>query len=385
MQMCADWSYPTSIRFGAGRINELADVCASAGMRRPLLVTDPVLATFPMIEDALSQCRAAGLGVALFSNLKPNPTGANVEAGAKIFREGGHDGVIAFGGGSAIDCGKAIAFLHGQSRPLWDYEDVDDWWSRADSDAIAPVIAVPTTAGTGSEVGRASVIVKETTLEKKIIFHPRMMPAGVICDPQLTVGMPPVLTAGVGLDAFAHCLEAYCAPTFHPQSEGIALEGMRLVKDALGDAVKDGTDIKARAKMLAAASMGAVAFQKGLGAIHSLSHPIGAIYDTHHGMTNAVIMPYVLAFNRDAIEEKIERLSAFLGIERNFDALMKWLIDIRSEIHVPHTLKEFGVDDAQVQKVSEMAAIDPTAATNPIKLDATAAREIFEAAYTGRL
>ncbi|VAW04303.1 Alcohol dehydrogenase [hydrothermal vent metagenome] len=385
MQMRADWSYPTSIRFGAGRIDELADVCASVGMRRPLLVTDPVLAKFPMIEDALSQCRAASLGVALFSDLKPNPTGANIDAGAKIFRDGGHDGVIAFGGGSAIDCGKAIAFLHGQSRVLWDYEDVDDWWRRADSDAIAPVIAVPTTAGTGSEVGRASVIVREATLEKKIIFHPRMMPVCVICDPQLTVGMPPVLTAGVGLDAFAHCLEAYCAPIFHPQSEGIAIEGMRLVKDALGDAVKDGANIEARAKMLAAASMGAVAFQKGLGAIHSLSHPIGALYDTHHGMTNAVIMPYALAFNRKAIEEKIERLSAFLGIDGKFDGLMKWLIDLRSEINVPHTLKDFGVDDAQVQKISEMAAIDPTAATNPVKLDAAGAREIFEAAYTGRL
>jgi alcohol dehydrogenase len=385
MQMHADWSYPTSIQFGAGRINELADVCASVGMRRPLLVTDPVLAKFPMIEDALAQCRAAGLGVALFSDLKPNPTGANVDAGAKIFRDGGHDGVIAFGGGSAIDCGKAIAFLHGQSRVLWDYEDVDDWWSRADSDAIAPVVAVPTTAGTGSEVGRASVIVREETLEKKIIFHPRMMPVCVIADPQLTVGMPPVLTAGVGLDAFAHCLEAYCAPTFHPQSEGIALEGMRLVKDALGDAVKDGANLEARAKMLAAASMGAVAFQKGLGAIHSLSHPIGALYDTHHGMTNAVIMPYALAFNRKAIEDKTERLSAFLGIDGKFDGLMNWLIDLRSEINVPHTLKDFGVDDVQVQKISEMAAIDPTAATNPVKLDAAAAREIFEAAYTGRL
>ncbi len=385
MQMHADWSYPTSIRFGAGRINELADVCTSVGMRRPLLVTDPVLAKFPMIEGALSQCRAAGLGMALFSDLKPNPTGANVYAGAKTFRDGGHDGVIAFGGGSAIDCGKAIAFLHGQSLSLWDYEGIDDWWSRADSDAISPVIAVPTTAGTGSEVGRASVIVKEDTLEKKIIFHPRIMPVCVISDPQLTVGMPPILTAGVGLDAFTHCLEAYCAPTFHPQSEGIALEGMRLVKDALGDAVKDGTDIKARAKMLAAASMGAVAFQKGLGAIHSLSHPIGAIYDTHHGMTNAVIMPYVLAFNRKAIEEKIERLSAFIGIEGKFDGLMKWLIDLRSEINIPYTLQEFGVDDAKVQKISEMAATDPTAATNPIKLDAKAAREIFEAAYAGRL
>ncbi len=385
MQMRADWSYPTSIRFGAGRINELADVCASVGMRWPLLVTDPVLAKFPMVEDALAQCRAADLGVALFSDLKPNPTGANVDAGTKIFRDGGHDGVIAFGGGSAIDCGKTIAFLHGQSRVLWEYEDVDDWWSRADSDVIAPVIAVPTTSGTGSEVGRASVIVMEETLEKKIIFHPQMMPACVIADPELTVGMPPILTAGVGLDAFAHCLEAYCAPTFHPQSEGIALEGMRLVKETLSDAVKDGADITARAKMLVAASMGAVAFQKGLGAIHSLSHPIGAIYDTHHGMTNAVIMPYVLAFNRKAIEEKIERLSAFLGIDGKFDGLMRWLIDLRSEINVPHTLQEFGVDDAQIQKISEMAALDPTAVTNPVKFDAIAARGIFEAAYVGRL
>ncbi len=385
MQMHANWNYPTLIRFGAGRISELAEACKSAGMQRPLLVTDPGVAKLPMIRDALDLCRAGGLGIGLFSDLKANPNEANVIAGAAAFCDGDHDGVIAFGGGSAIDCAKVIAFQHTQTKPLWDYESADGWWVGVDESEFAPIIAVPTTAGTGSEVGRAAVIVNETTHEKKILFHPRMMPAMVISDPELTVGLPPTLTAGVGLDAFAHSLEAYCAPTFHPQSDGIALEGMRLVKEALGDAVKDGKDIVARSKMLAAASMGAVAFQKGLGAIHSLSHPIGALYDTHHGMTNAVIMPYALAFNRPAIASKFDRLAAYLGLSGGFDGVLKWVLDIRSEINVPHTLEAFGVDDTQVGTVAKMAAADPTAATNPIPLTPADAGRIFEAAYQGVL
>ncbi len=385
MQMHADWSYPTLIRFGAGRISELATACKSVGMQRPLLVTDPGVAKLPMVQDALDLCKAEGLAIGLFSEVKANPNEANVIAGAAAFRAGDHDGVIAFGGGSAIDCAKVIAFQHAQPKPLWDYESADGWWSGVDESTFAPIIAVPTTAGTGSEVGRAAVIVNEDSHEKKILFHPRMMPALVIADPELTVGLPPVLTAGVGLDAFAHSLEAYCAPTFHPQSDGIALEGMRLVKEALGDAVRDGRDIAARSKMLAAASMGAVAFQKGLGAVHSLSHPIGALYDTHHGMTNAVVMPYVLVFNRDAIAPKMQRLAAYLGLTGGFDGVMQWLLDIRAEIGVPHTLRDFGVDDAQVPLVAKMAAADPTAATNPVTLTVPAAEQIFAAAYQGQL
>ncbi len=385
MNLHANWSYPTNMIFGAGRVVELPDIVRQAGIKRPLLVTDPGLAEFSMVKDALDNCKQAGLDVALFSDLKPNPTGTNVVDGAKVFCEGGHDGVIAFGGGSALDCGKAIAFIAGQSRVLWDYEDVDDGWQRADADVIAPVIAVPTTAGTGSEVGRAAVIVKEETCEKKIIFHPKMMPVTVISDPELTVGLPPVLTAGAGLDAFVHCLEAYCAPTFHPLSEGIALEGMRLVKNALPNAVKNGNDLEARAHMLVAASMGAIAFQKGLGAIHSLSHPIGAIFDTHHGMTNAVVMPYVLVFNRSAIEDKMQRLTAFLGIENGFDGFMQWVLEIRREVGVPHSLKAFGIDDSHVDTIAKMAAADPTAPTNPVKLSVENARQIFVAAYEGEL
>ncbi len=385
MQMHADWSYPTLIRFGAGRISELAAACRSIGIQRPLLVTDPGVAKLPMVQDALDLCKAEGLDIGLFSAIKANPNEANVIAGATAFRVGDHDGVIAFGGGSAIDCAKVIAFQHAQPKPLWDYESADGWWSGVDESTFAPIIAVPTTAGTGSEVGRAAVIVNEDSHEKKILFHPRMMPALVIADPELTVGLSSVLTAGVGLDAFAHSLEAYCAPPFHPQSDGIALEGMRLVKEALGDAVRDGADLAARSKMLAAASMGAVAFQKGLGAIHSLSHPIGALYDTPHGMTNAVIMPYVLEFNRPAIAAKFDRLAAYLGLSGGFDGVMEWVLDIRSQIDVPHTLLAFGVDDAQVGAVAKMAAIDPTAATNPLPLTPSGAREIFEAAYQGIL
>ena len=297
--LVGNWNYPTAIRFGAGRIRELPEACKAVGLKRPLLVTDPGLAKLPMIADAMLALRKAGLEVALFSDVKPNPIAQQRRRRAcAVLRAGKHDGVIAWGGGSGIDTAKAIAFMAGQTRPLWDFEDIGDWWTRANPAGIYPSIAVPTTAGTGSETGRASVITNEETHTKKVIFHPKMMPSIVIADPELTVGLPPKLTAGTGMDAFIHCLEAYCAPGYHPYAEGIAVEGMRLVKENLARAVKDGRDIEARGHMLAASQMGSTAFQKGLGAIHSLSHPVGAVLDTHHGLTNAVAMPYVLKFNR---------------------------------------------------------------------------------------
>src|SRR3990167_4900211 len=314
MPPSANWNYPTTIRFGAGRISELADNCKAHGIHRPLLVTDSGLAHAPITLAAIESLRAAGLGVAMFSDLKPNPVESNLRDGLQAYRDGGHDGVVAFGGGSGLDMGKLIAFMSGQSRPVWDFEDIGDWWTRADPDGIAPVIAVPTTAGTGSEGGRAGVITDDRTHTKRIIFHPKMMPKVVICDPALTVGMPAKITVGTGMDALSHCLEAYCAPGFHPMADGIALEGMRLVKEWLPVAVKDGRNLVARAHMLAAASMGATAFQKGLGAIHSLSHPVGAVYNSHHGETNGVVMPYVLVFNRPAIEERLTRLGRYLGL-----------------------------------------------------------------------
>lgn len=381
----ANWTYPTAIRFGAGRIAELAEVCRAAGMIKPLLVTDAGLANLDITERALDVVRAGGVEAALFADVKPNPSDANVEAGVAAFKAGGHDGVVAFGGGSGLDAGKVIAFMAGQTRPVWDFEDVGDWWMRADPGAIAPIVAVPTTAGTGSEVGRAGVITNQATHTKKVIFHPSMMPAMVICDPELTVGMPPVITAGTGMDALAHCLEAYCAPSYHPMSDGIALEGMRLVFENLPKAVRDGTDIAARAEMMSAAAMGATAFQKGLGAIHSLSHPVGALYDTHHGMTNAVFMPYVLAFNRPAIEAKIERLAAYLGIAGGFDGFMKAVLDLRAMIGVPHTLDGMKVDGSRRDAIAEMAIVDPTAGGNPVPLTKEAALTIFDRALSGRL
>ncbi len=282
-----DWTYPTAVRFGAGRIRELAEACRALGMTRPLLITDPGLAGLPMIGDAIAANEAAGLPTGLFSAIKPNPVGANVEDGVRAFRDGGHDGVIAFGGGSGLDAGKAVALMSGQSRPIWDFEDVGDNWTRADAGAIAPIVAVPTTAGTGSEVGRAAVITDPDSHTKKIIFHPNMLPGMVISDPALTVGLPAHLTAATGMDALAHCFEAYCAPGYHPMADGIAIGGMGLVKDWLEKAVTDGADLEARGHMLCAAAMGATAFQKGLGAIHSLSHPVGAIYDSHHALTTA--------------------------------------------------------------------------------------------------
>jgi alcohol dehydrogenase class IV len=379
----ANWSYPTAIRFGPGRIKELADACRAAGITRPLLVTDAGLAKLPITTQALDLLKEAGLPVGLFSDVQSNPVESNVEAGIAMFRSGGHDGVVAFGGGSGLDTGKVIAFMAGQSRPLWDFEDIGDWWTRADPDKIAPVVAVPTTAGTGSEVGRAGVVTQEATHTKKVIFHPKMMPKVVICDPELTVGMPPSITMGTGMDALAHCLEAYCAPSYHPIAEGIAVEGMRLIFVNLPKAVANGNDVEARAHMMSAAAMGAAAFQKGLGAIHALSHPVGALYNTHHGTTNAVFMPYVLVFNRPAIEAKIERLAGYLGIPGGFDGFLAAVLDLRKKIGVPHDLKGLGVDGSRVDTIVEMSLEDPTAGGNPVPLTKEGSRKIFEAALKG--
>nr|WP_298101494.1 iron-containing alcohol dehydrogenase [uncultured Shinella sp.] len=377
MSITANWSYPTAIKFGAGRIAELADHCKAVGMKKPLLVTDRGLSTMPITKNALDILEAAGLGRAMFAEVDPNPNDKNLEAGVKVFKDGGHDGVVAFGGGSGLDLGKAIAFMSGQTRPVWDFEDIGDWWTRANPAGIAPIVAVPTTAGTGSEVGRASVITNSETHTKKVIFHPKFLPSVTICDPELTVGMPKVITAGTGMDAFAHCLEAYCSPFYHPMSQGIALEGMRLVKEYLPRAYKDGTDIEARAHMMSAAAMGAVAFQKGLGAIHSLSHPVGAIYNTHHGMTNAVVMPPVLTFNRPAIEAKINSAAAYLGIAGGFDGFFEYVLRLREELGVPDKLSALGVGTDRIDEMSEMAIVDPTAGGNPVELTLDAAKRLF--------
>ncbi len=381
-----NWTYPTTVRFGPGRIRELPKVCHGIGIARPLVVTDPGLAELEMVRAAVHGLQADGLGAALFSDIRPNPTSGNVEAGVAAFRAGNHDGVVAFGGGSALDAGKAIAFMAGQSRPIWDFEDIGDNWRRADADGIAPVVAVPTTAGTGSEVGRAAVVTNETTHTKTVIFHPAMMPRVVIADPELTVGLPPHVTAATGMDALAHSLEAYCAPGYHPMADGIALEGMRLVHDWLPVAVRDGSDIKARAHMMAAAAMGATAFQKGLGAIHALSHPVGGVYDTHHGLTNAVFMPYVLVFNRDAIAGRMARLARYLGLDDvSFDGVLAWVLALRSELDIPHTARELGVEEERLGELAEMAARDPTAAGNPVPAGAAEMRAMYEAAMEGRL
>ena len=383
--LTANWSYPTQIRFGPRRIRELPQICAELGMRRPLVVTDPGLADLPVLQGAIRACRSAGLATELFFRIRPNPVGRNVEDGVAVFRAGSHDGVVCFGGGSAMDTGKAIAFMAGQTLSIWRFEDRGDNWKAA-SNAVAPIIAIPTTSGTGSEVGRASVILDEEVHTKKVIFHPRMMPAVVIADPELTVGLPPTITAWTGMDALAHCLEAYCAPGLHPMADGIAAEGMRLIKEWLPIAVADGSDIAARANMMIAASMGATAFQKGLGAVHSLSHPVGAFYDTHHGLTNAVFVPYVLAFNRTAIADRMARLAAWLNLpDPEFDAIMAWVLDLRSTIGIPHTLAGLGVDDQKEQEICAMALEDPTAGSNPVALDLDGARSIFRSALTGTL
>ena len=385
MQLVGNWNYPTAVRFGAGRVRELAAAVKAAGMARPLLVTDARLAGLPITERAMDVLASAGVAASLFSEVQPNPVAANIEAGLRALGDGNHDGVIAFGGGSSLDAGKVIAFMAGQRRPIWDFEDIDEWWSRADTAGILPVVAVPTTAGTGSEVGRAGVITDVTTQQKKVIFHPLMLPKSSICDPELTIGMPPLTTAGTGMDALAHCLEAYCGSAYHPLADGIAVEGIRLVKENLARAYRDGSDLPARAHMMSAAVMGATAFQKALGAMHALSHPVGALYDTHHGLTNAVFMPYVLVFNRAAIDSKIVRLAAYLGLQPSFDAFLAWVLALRAETGVPHTLAGLKVDDGQFERMSSMAPLDPTAAGNPVPIDAPACRRLYERAYLGSL
>ncbi|BAU74420.1 iron-containing alcohol dehydrogenase [Metapseudomonas furukawaii] len=381
-----NWNYPTSVRVGVGRIAELASACRELGMAAPLLVTDPGLSGLPMIDAALARCRDAGLQAGLFHRIKGNPTGTNVMDGVEAFWSGGHDGVIAFGGGSALDAGKAIALMVGQDRPLWDFEDVGDNASRVKVAGMAPVVAVPTTAGTGSEVGRAAVITDDQARLKRIIFHARMLPAIVLLDPELTLGLPRTLTAATGMDALSHSLEAFCSPLYHPMAEGIALEGMRLVKDFLPRACADGGDVEARLQMLVASSMGATAFQRGLGGMHALAHPLGALYDAHHGLLNAVLMPFVLQANRASIEAPMERLARYLGLpQAGFGAVLDWVLDLRAGLGIPHSLAEIGIDGARVEQVGRMAEVDPSAGTNPIPFDAAQYSRIFQHALEGRL
>ena len=382
VKLRGNWNYPTTVWAGPGRIAELAAACTAAGIARPLLVTDEGLKDAPMVRRALAALKDS----TLFGAVRGNPTSSHVEAGLAAYRAGGHDGVVGFGGGSALDVGKVIAFMSGQTRPLWDFEDIGDWWTRADPQGIAPVVAVPTTAGTGSEVGRAAVILNEETHRKKIIFHPKMMPRIVISDAELSVGLPRAVTAATGMDAFVHCFEALCAPGFHPLADGVALEGMRLIHRYLPRACKDGGDIEARGYMLAAASMGATAFQKGLGGVHAIAHPVGSWFNTHHGLTNAVILPYVMTFNRSAILDKAELISRILDLPvAGFDGLLAWVLEFRRELGIPHTLAEIGVSSDKAELIGREAAIDPSAGGNPIPIDAAKLERIFRAAIEGRL
>jgi alcohol dehydrogenase class IV len=378
----ANWNYPTTIWAGPGRIAELAAACGLLGIRRPLLVTDEGLRAAPMVQQA----RALVPGTGLFADVRGNPVAANIDAGLAAYRGGDHDGVIAFGGGSALDVGKVIAFMSGQTRPLWDFEDVGDWWTRADRRGIAPVVAVPTTAGTGSEVGRAGVVINEVTHQKKIIFHPQMMPGVVISDPELTVGLPPNITAATGIDAFVHCFEAYCAPGFHPLADGIALEGMRLIRTYLPRACDNGRDIEARSRMLTAASMGATAFQKGLGGVHAIAHPVGAHFNTHHGLTNAIVLPYVIAHNRPAIEERLQVIARTLELSGEpYRAVFDWVLAFRERLRIPHTLADIGVPLTNPDVIGHEASLDPSAAGNPLPTDAAGYARLFRSAVKGDL
>lgn len=386
MSFSANWNYPTNVKVGAGRVAELAELCKMMGMKSPLLITDPGIAELPMLSGVMAALKEAGLTAAIFSAIKANPTGDNVEAGVDYYKLNNHDGVIAFGGGSALDAAKAVALMVGQDLPIWDFEDVGDNWTRVKVDTMAPVVAVPTTAGTGSEVGRASVITDQENHIKKIIFHPNMLPAQVILDPELTVGLPQGMTAATGMDALSHNLEALCSPFYHPMAAGIAVEGIRLVQEYLPKAVADGTDIEARTQMLVCSTMGATAFQKGLGGMHALAHPLGALYDAHHGMLNAILMPYVLKANRAEVEERLACLSAYLRFEETgFDGFMNWVLQLRKQVSIPASLAALGIDESQADIVAKMATEDPSAGGNPISFSQEQYKQVFINAVRGDL
>jgi len=380
------WNYPTTIHFGNGKRRDLPALCATLQIQRPLLITDAGLAALPITRDTLAHCRAAGLTIGLFHDIQPNPIEANITAGVAAYRAGDHDGVIALGGGSALDAAKTIALMVGQTRPLWDFEDIGDWYTRVNVAGMAPVIALPTTAGTGSEVGRAAVITDVRDHTKKIIFHPKMLPALVILDPELTVGLPAPLTAAVGMDALSHNLEALCSPYFHPMAHGIAVEGIRMIQRALIPAYDDGRDLNARGEMLIASSMGATAFQKGLGAMHSMSHPCGAVLNTQHGLTNAIVMPYVLTFNRPHISDTLTDLARAMNLPTpSFSTFLSWVLALRERLAIPHTLSALGVTEAHIPTLAAQAVADPSTGSNPRPLTQADAEGLFARALRGDL
>ena len=383
----SNWNYPTTVWFGQGRVKDLHIACKNLSIKKPLFVTDQDLAKTDLVKKIISDSNLKSLSINVFSNIKGNPVGSNVDEGVKAFKKGNHDGVIAFGGGSGLDVGKAVAFMSPQTRSIWDFEDVGDNWTKANSDEIAPIIAVPTTAGTGSETGRASLITNEKNQTKKIIFHPKILPSIVILDPCLTVDLPPTITARTGMDALAHNLEAYCASGYHPMADGIALEGMNLIKKWLLIAVKEGKNLEARSAMLVAATMGSTAFQKGLGAIHSLSHPVNSVYNIHHGLSNAIFMPYVLTFNKKEIEKKIIKLSEYLGLEeKSFQCFLNWILDLRKELKIPHKLSDVAnVKPSEIDKLSLMAFEDPSTSGNPKKLTLEDMKLMYKYSLEGKL
>ena len=381
-----NWNYPTTVWVGKNRIDDLPNACENLKIVNPLFVTDKDLIELPFIKNIISNLKKKFSQFNIFSNFTGNPIGENIEEGVEVFKKNNSDGVIAIGGGSALDVGKAVAFMSGQNRPIWDFEDIGDYWKRANGDNIAPIIAIPTTAGTGSETGRASAIINKKTGVKKIIFHPKFLPSIVILDPILTLDLSPRLTAATGMDALAHNLEAFCAPGFHPMADGIALEGINLIKTSLMTAFNDGKNIEARQNLLAASSMGSTAFQKGLGAIHSLSHPINAKFNMHHGLSNAIFMPYVLTFNKKFIEKRISIISKFIGLENTFDSFLDWIIKLRKELKIPHKLSELiQINPNQLEELSQMALEDPSTTTNPTKLTKEDFRKMYQYSIEGKL
>ncbi len=381
-----NWNYPTAVWFGHGRVADIVAACEQMGMQHPLIVTDEALVQLPIMQDLLMPLKERGISYSLYSDVQPNPTGENVKAGVMVYREHGCDGVVAFGGGSALDAGKTIAFMSGQSLSLWEFEDVGDNWSRANPAGIAQTIAIPTTSGTGSEVGRATVITHSQSHAKKIIFHPEMMPGLVILDPNLTYNLPKHITAWTGIDALVHAIEAYLAPGFHPMADGIAMECIRMIKENLSTAYHAPHDAHARAQMIVAAMMGATAFQKGLGSVHSLAHTLGGLYNMPHGLANSIILPYALRQNSPAIGERMETLCKFLDIPNpSTGSFINYVLNLRKELDIPSTLVEAKISEERVVEIAEIAYADPSTGSNAMPVTVKDFEVLFVMCCRGEL
>ena len=381
-----DWSFPVPIAYGPGRLKEIAGFCRDAGMSRPLVVTDRGSAALPFLADLMRLLSEGGLHAALYSEISPNPRDDEIAGGRAMFRDGGHDGIIAIGGGSGMDGGKAIALTATNDIDLWAFEFEQTPPDMSAHAPFPPLITIPTTAGTGAETESTAMITDTAKGMKWCIWHAELKPALALLDPEITLGLPPHLTAWTGADALVHAIEAYCVPGFHPLCDGVALEGLRLVARWLPVAVAEPGNLQARGAMLAGSCLAGVAFLKGLGMVHAVSHMVGAEYDTQHGLTNAVLLPSVLRFNAGHIEDKVTPMAQAMGLtETGFDAVHAHICALLDDIGIPKTLADIGVSEDCAARIAAKALQDSAAGTNPRPASAAEVEAlVLEAIRTGR-